>query len=267
MPIQNVQRGINLAGDSLATSAVFTVTASGTANTKGSYTQVFAATTFDSQQLVIQLDDITVSATNTGVLMDVAVGAGGSEQVIIANINFGAFGHGPVFVAPMFIPAGSRVAVRIQSAVVSKAVIGRINLVPASVLGDAANWCETWGAQTATSAGTTMPTPGVAGTKTAYQAITSATTRQVKWITWSVGSILTNIAAAKGGIDIAYGAAGAESLLVSNIRWEQLGTEVIRAAMFVVPCCIPAGSRIAARWDSSSTAGTSVIGLVVHGFS
>src|ERR1044072_6375245 len=116
VPIQNVQRGINLAGDSLATSSRFTVTASGTTNTKGSYTQVFASTKFDSSMLVLSLDDVAVSATNTGVLRDVAIGASGQESVIIANIIFGALGHGPVFQAPIFIAAGTRVAIRIQSA-------------------------------------------------------------------------------------------------------------------------------------------------------
>lgn len=266
MPIQNVGRGLNIAGDSTITGTV-TVTASASTNTKGSYAQVFAATAFDTCMIVLQPDDVTVSATNTSTLLDVAIGGAGSETVIINNINLGAWGHGPVFIAPIYIPKGNRVAMRIQSAVASKSFPVRVNLSPAPTMGDAATWCETWGANTGTSAGTTLPTPSVGGTKTGYQAITSSTTRLTRWITWSIGSLQTNAAASKGGIDIAYGPAASESLLVSNIRWEQLGTEVVRASSWPVPVNIPAGSRVAARWDSTSTSSTSVLNLIVHGFS
>lgn len=265
MPLQNVQRGPNVAGDSL--SASMTVTASATANTKGAWAQMFAATTVDSGYLVLMPDDITVSATNTATLVDVGVGAAGVEQVVLSNINIGAWGHGSDFIAPLFIPAGSRVSLRIQSAVVSKVLNGRLSLIPCAVLNDASQFSETWGATTATSSGTTLTTPSVAGTKTAWQQISAGITRDTSWITWSLGSNGTNIAAAKGGFDVGYGGAGVEQPLVQNARWEQLGAETVRPCCFPVPCNLPAGTRLAVRWDSTSIAAASVLNACVHCFS
>jgi len=260
--LQNVQRGPNVAGDSL--SASLAATASGTANTKGAWAQLWASTAVNSSMLVCMFDDVTVSATNTATLVDIGIGGAGSEVVVIANISVGGLGHGTTHVFPLYIPAGTRVSIRLQSAVVSKALAGRVSLVPAVGDQDAAQIVDTYGADTANSKGVTLATPSVAGTKTGWTQIVASTTRDAAWITWSFASNGTNIAAAKGGVDIGYGGAGSEQVLVGNIRWEQLGTEAIRHAGFVVPCNIPAGTRLAVRWDSTSTAAASVINAMLH---
>jgi hypothetical protein len=265
MPIQNVQRGANLAGDSVTTGSV-TVTANAVANTKGAWQQVFASTVTDSGWLVVQPDDVFVSATNTGTLLDVGVGAAGVEQVIVPNIVMGAWQHGSMFMCPMFIPAGSRVSIRIQSAVASKAFPVKVNLLPCAVQADACQWCEALGVSAGTSGGTTLPTPSVAGTKTAWVQLSAGLTRDTSVICWSMGTLGTNIAAAKGGIDIGYGPSGQEQPLVANARWEQLGTENINPCMFPVPCNLPAGTRIAARFDSTSTAAASVPQVAAYAF-
>jgi len=265
MPIQNVQRAPIPpgGGDSVATGAV-TVTASGTINTKGSWTQVFAATTYDTWMIVVQPDDVQVSATNSATLLDVGIGAAGVEQVLIPNIYMGAWNHGSIFQAPMFIPAGTRVAIRCQSVIASKAFPVKVNLVPAPVLADACQWCETWGADTANSKGLTFATPGVAGTKTGWTQITAATTRVAHALTWSFGSDKSNTAASKGGFDIGYGASGSEQALIQDVRWEQLGSEQLNASHFWVPVNLPAGVRLAVRFDSTSTSAGAVPSICVH---
>ena len=263
--LQNVQRGPNVAGDSLSTS--MTVTGSATAHTKGSWTQIFASTTVDSGYLVLMPDDITVSATNSATLVDIGVGAAGSERIVIADINVGAWGHGAMFQTPLFIPAGSAVSVRLQSAITSKVMNGRLSLLPSPVLGESAKFSETWGASSATSAGLTLTTPSVSGTDTAWQQISAGITRDTNWIAFSLGSVGTNVAASKGTFTVGYGASGSEQPLLANARWEQLGTEVMRACHYWVPCNLPAGTRLVVRFNSTSTGPGSVLNACVHCFS
>jgi hypothetical protein len=216
--------------------------------------------------LVWQPDDVFLSATDTSTLLDIGVGAAGSERIVVADVSMGAWTHGSMFQAPLFIPEGSRVAVRIQSAVASKALQGRLSLIPCPSLADAAQFCETWGIVSASSKGTTLTTPSGAGTKTAWQQITAGITRDTSWITWALASSGSNIAAAKGGFDIGYGPSGSEVALMQNARWEQLGTESLNPCIFPIPCNLPAGTRLAVRWDSSSTAAASVLNAAVYCF-
>jgi hypothetical protein len=252
MPLQNVQRGPNVAGDSQATGAI-TVTASATAHTKGAWVQLVASTVQDHGALVIQPDDIFVSATNTSTLMDIGVGAAGSEQVVLSNVNMGAWAKGTMFQAPLFIPEGSRVAVRIQSAVSSKSFPMRVNFIPCSTLADAAQFSETWGVSTATSAGTQLPAATTAGVKTAWQQISAGITRDTSWLAFSLANSGTNIGACKGGFDVGYGPSGSEVPFMQNARWELLGTESINPCHFIVPCNLPAGTRLVIRYDSTVT--------------
>jgi hypothetical protein len=105
-----------------------TVDPGATPNTKGAYAQLTASTSNDLQGLWLDLDTLNVtsnpSTTNGNILMDVAVGGAGSEQVIVPNLPCQkittATSNGftvPNFL-PLFnvqIPLGSRIAVRCQS--------------------------------------------------------------------------------------------------------------------------------------------------------
>jgi hypothetical protein len=92
----------------------------GAANTKGSYSQLIASTARDYAGFYIAMDVAGSTSFPTGPLMvDVAIGAGGSEQIIVPNVFFssspGAFygsGMSGPFRVP--IPAGTRVAARVQ---------------------------------------------------------------------------------------------------------------------------------------------------------
>ena len=94
-----------------------------TANTKGSYVQIVASTTADIAGFSLYIDSQGTSTGSVGPitwLVDVAVGASGSEVVILPNLFvIGAAGAGfsvtyaPVIsYLPLQIPAASRIAVR-----------------------------------------------------------------------------------------------------------------------------------------------------------
>lgn len=124
-------------GPNIATSNGVTADAGATANTKGSWAQITASTTRDMRGLIlsgIRAVPGTAMAADYANLVDIGVGASGSEQVLIPNIVFqasittgGASGSPlvlsglgtlfPRFIPPIpcDIPAGSRLAVRQQS--------------------------------------------------------------------------------------------------------------------------------------------------------
>ena len=86
---------------------------------KGTYSQIIATTTRDYSQLLVCLDQGTGGLTSAQLLtFDIAIGASGSEKVIVPDVSFylnsnygggGATSAGPF---PVEIPSGSRIAVR-----------------------------------------------------------------------------------------------------------------------------------------------------------
>lgn len=92
------------------------------ANTKGSYTQLIAATARDYIGFFWSTDSManTSGGNPQGVLMDIAVGAGGSEVPLVTNAFCYALSNNTRVPStynflPIQIPAGSRLAARIQS--------------------------------------------------------------------------------------------------------------------------------------------------------
>lgn len=92
------------------------------AHTKGSYAEVTSATTRAIKHLIIAFglrNNLTIDA-NTSWMVDIAIGAAASEQVIIANLPLAAHATTdmvfPQYHAlPCNIPAGARIAARAQS--------------------------------------------------------------------------------------------------------------------------------------------------------
>jgi hypothetical protein len=118
----NRGRGITqMYGNSRAigiTSGVWTQADPGaTANTKGAWVELVASTLYDVRAITLSYGTDNTGSTNAA-LMDLGVGASGSEQVVISNMSgpntaFGAGNCLGLYNLP--IPAGSRIAVRMQS--------------------------------------------------------------------------------------------------------------------------------------------------------
>ncbi len=95
----------------------------GTINTKGAYAQLTASTTEDISAIAWLLDYENLAVLSSDLLMDIAIGAGGSEQIVIPNWVVKTSGSGSSntitgsCVAPMQykIPSGTRIAARCQS--------------------------------------------------------------------------------------------------------------------------------------------------------
>lgn len=105
--------GVDAIGFNAGTTAGTAVT--GGTNAKGSYAQLTASTTRDYIGLFGLLDVQGVaSPSNNQMLMDVAVGASGSEKVIIPDslLTKWVSGNGYIPFVPIKIPAGTRLSAR-----------------------------------------------------------------------------------------------------------------------------------------------------------
>lgn len=116
--------GVDSIGFLTASTHGTSVDPGGTANTKGSYAQLVASTSRDYLGLMLAVDQgPSTSTVNFPVwLLDIAIGGSGSEQVIIPNLAIatlnpsataGVVGATEAFF-PIAIPAGTRVAARLQ---------------------------------------------------------------------------------------------------------------------------------------------------------
>jgi len=252
------QRFDNLTGSN----PILTLTASGSPHTKGSYGQLTAATPFDAGPCILVVE----SGNNSGgnYLWDVAIGAGGSEQIVLANLPWkpgstSAQIHSQSLI-PLTIPAGSRVAGRCQSST-------GLALMNISVwtLQDQTfprySRTATYGAGTANSRGTTVTANANNTLKGNYAQIAAATDFDARWLlicatgeTWAQGNQFK--------IDTAIGAGGSEQIIMADwaMRANQENASVLPWGT-TLPYDVPAGSRIAirARAETGSNSGNFLV--------
>lgn len=236
-------------GETASTSRGTTLT-SGAANAKGSYSQLVASSSFAATFIIVHLKAITSAAS----LVDIAVGAAASEQVIIPNLLFSVdtigFPITTVFMFPVSIPSGTRIAARLQSngasntldAVVTLLVSGFIPSAPLSVVTD-------YGIVTTDSGGTSVDPGGTANTKGAWSEIT-ASSNKVDMLSIVFGNQLNAaMATAHWLFDIGIGAAGSETILIPDLMVSSdVGDDRLSpVSIGPIPVNIPAATRIAVR--------------------
>lgn len=158
------------------------VTASSTKHTKGSYTQLISATTYDWHGFFLLTSGVATSAARTDMLMDIAIGAAASEQVILPDfmIGFSALltGGSKCWFIPLFIPRGTRIAARCQALIASDttrvAVWGMTG--NSGHPGPLFSNCDAYGVDSATSSGVSH-TPGSTGAESTDANVGSTTSR------------------------------------------------------------------------------------------
>jgi hypothetical protein len=256
-----------------------TATASATINTKGSYIQVVASTpsAWDGFWLLVSSNFVT--ATNTSTLIDVATGAAASEVVQLANMSVGYNSASPgvhwIYI-PLTVPSGTRIAVRTQSVVASKTQILRVVGVPASNRGAVGpgqrsyGTCNTYGAVTGSSRGTSVTASATINTLGAWTQIVASSTGVTRALLVRVdGNSSAAITASTARVQIGIGAAASEAQVGPDMFFATDATEFIvqQGPGLTVPIdglAIPAGSRISARIASSVA--SQGFGITVHAF-
>lgn len=203
---------------------------------------------------------IGTSGVDTSMLLDIGIGAAAAETVVVANVPVGFIGAGVPTFLPIHIPAGTRIAARIQAAVVSD------TYSPIVVLhygGRPGMWsgysiAETIGVDTATSGPTTGDLADnawdetIASTANSYRALTCH-------ICGPAGS--TALLTAVPVVDVGVGGAGSEQVLGSYVcrtSTAEVVSNVTGPPFLEVD--IPAGSRLAIRKNVTSDLSAALIG-------
>ena len=240
-------------GDTSDTSGV-TVTAHASGATKGSYSELIASTAFDADWLFIAF----TGDNSTRSLIDLAIGAGGSEVVIIENLlhdSEGSIANGQGYFLPIFIAAGSRLAVRMQSAV-GGVVIECVLVYGKGGFGMQQPFSRviTLGADTMNTTGTNLGdgSSWTAHTKKAYQELVSSLAANIDALTIAFNTPGTAADNDRNLYDFAVGAAASEQIIIADFMTVVDSQSGMTPSPFgPIPLSIAAGTRIAARTQIS----------------
>lgn len=233
----------------------------GSANTKGSYNETIASTGFDA--FGINISVAPVLNANSDRLVDIAIGGSGSEQVIISNILCANIGDTQIHHGfwPLKIPASTRMTHRGQATSTNQGTCVGFTILGGGFVGHHASCsvCETLGAATGDSGGTSIDPGGSAGTKGSYVQVPSATTtaRRSRWMAIGIGN-QNNAArvAANWLLDVAIGGAGSEVLILSDLHLHSEVSAISPAMIGPFPFAIPEGVQLSARASCSITDAT-----------
>jgi len=239
-----------------------TVTAGGTPHTKGAWTEVVASTSQDTYVLGINTKNTYVSGADTSMLLDVAIGAAGSEIVVLENMLCGFqadWGNPQVNFFNMYIPKGSRIAMRTQALIASDTVmVGQLFANGPDFVTDNrqyGNWV-TYGADTATSSGVYVQS-ATANIKYVWIEITPSTTAVHSTLGLSVQGNDSSLNPGDILCDIGMGAAGFEEVIVPDMYISSSNAERLylgdRPHMIYLGRTIPIGTRLAVRMQASAS--------------
>jgi hypothetical protein len=239
-----------------------------TANTKGAWVQLSAGLSADCDLVSLRFSGQAGGATVYGLMFDIAIGAAGSEIVIAPNIFAPMAGgaYSALFASrvliPLSIPAGTRVAARVQCDAASPG-LGSTGLIMRTFAGglmldESFSGLDDIGTNVAATKGTVItPTDQAKGS---YSQIIAATARDYAGFFAVAGG--NSGAAGNSGllVDIAIGPSGSEQIIFPDWHVNPLyynWSDFITVA-------IPAGTRIAAR-AAENDGSTKSIDLAIYG--
>ena len=248
-----------------------TLTAAGSANTKGSWTQLIASTAGEASGIVVHIQG---SGTNSAdFLIDIGIGAA-TEEVLIPDIQWSNASAGTAgsVVFPVHVPAGSRISARIASTTASGTKRVSVTLLPVGPgVHPGFGACTAYGVVAASSAGTQVDPGGTANTKGAFTQLVASTASPIHAVVlgFGAGGDWSRAAQAHQLWDIAVGAATEQIVIPDVPTLTNTGSTSMPEPFFSgpYPVSIPAGERITARMQSAvNTAGDRVLSVVVYGF-
>jgi hypothetical protein len=242
-----------------------TLTASTTAHTYGAWTEVVASLASDTSMLNILVGGINQSTVDTSSVVSIGIGASGSETELFyyavgsAYTETSSIYGGLNVQVPVSLPAGTRVAARLQSLVTGGKTgtiqIQRIGATAVS-LPSLPKKYDSLGVNLATSTGTDLPALNV------YQEIVASTTNAYRGLVLIPSVASTAIGTAVTNMTVGVGASGSE-IDIGTVACRSTIAETIACPInMFFPFNIPAGSRIAVKQSINSTSfDASVIGV------
>jgi len=250
------------------------ITANATANTKGSYTELIASTSYHTSFVtvtIIYADD----ATAADYLVDIAIGAASSEVVIIPNLLFTKAGTTATNISrqqtyhysfPIEIASGTRISARVQCTTGSEAIDVSMQLFGQSLMpSSAGSRVVAMGATTADSGGTQV-TAGTSNSKGSYTQLT-ASSDHIKGFVLAMGWRNIDFAAnIRLQIDVAIGSAASEKIILPDWMLMLNEAEMINNPTSpFIPLEIPSGSRVSIRVQQNSTNSRGNIDYIIYG--
>lgn len=244
-----------------------TVTASATAHTKGSWTEIIASTDKDSWGFWLKLSDVAAGATDTSLLVDIGYGPAASEQVLVADINAGqataSSSAGKLYYFPVFVPAGVRVVARCQAAVASDTVLVSIFLCQDVLYPIVAGPAETYGAVSASSRGT-LVTAGNAAFGSWTQISTGTARAHRFWVLGADGGSDTTMAIRTKLIELGIGPDSGNVTAIASFTVGMDNSETVTTAFPLIAASpVPSGTALWIRVAQDGAA--EARGYIVYG--
>ena len=233
-----------------------TITANGSADTKGSWVELESAAgnTFSTGFLYVMTSDR--GGTNNTYLIDIGIGGASSEQVIINNLYSHttsvttSSGSSNLYMFPISIPSGTRISARLQSSTGGAALDLLIIRAPSSFI-DSSSCSKVIaiGDDAANSAGTTVARSS-AGVFGSWVEITASLSNNIKG--FSITGIQSTVTSWQGSAELTYqvgvGGSGNEEVIFSGWLISQGNSETTQGVTApFVPVGIAAGERISIR--------------------
>lgn len=257
----------------LIAKAGVTVTGHATPHSLGAWTSLLDPVTFDTYALAIAFLNVGAgNAVATEMLFDVGVGptGGGSEQVIIPNLDIGAAftasssgAASKAWVLPVYIKAGLRLSGRVRALITNDTVLVRAHLLPRPISDYIASRWFSYGESTAASRGTSV-TAG-SGSFGSWTQIGASNVTAIAHAMWQVGfDLLGDTSATSGVIRVQIGYGPDSSSITTIGSFDYFGpttTEDLMGPFPSVPayCNVAASSTLWARIDGTSAEARGVI--------
>jgi hypothetical protein len=235
------------------------VATASSSSSKGAWAQVFSSTAANITHIYISNLTTNWASNDGSMLLDIGIGASGSETAIMSNVALGGYASALSF--PIAIPAGSRVAARVQGLRTSYSQY--INFA-ASATSDYSRFpssIDAIGVNTSTLKGVALS--GASGT---YTEITSATAKDYEQFVIIPSCNSTTNGGLNGTLTLAYGSAGSEvdvgSVGIAS-NTSQNNVSLSNTVSVLNGRFAPAGTRLSIKHNLSSTSGyaVSLIGI------
>lgn len=258
-------------GKTAATSRGTTITAGGSADTKGTWVNLGAATSFAYETIMVCMTRPNAS----DIVIDIGISDGSNRWVLAADLRFAALRvvSEPTcqIVVPVHVPSGAQLSARCASSV-GGAACDVLVIGSSSGLGGAPGFSRCVALFTfSTARGVAIDPGAAANTKGAWAQITASCPNDIGAMFGLIGhnGDVARAAAAAMLLDIGIGAAASEFVLYPNasLKWSTVTdgpTNCPRIPVFA--CNVPATTRIAARAQCSiTTAGDRTVDLALYG--
>lgn len=245
-------------------SGISVFTNGGSANTKGAWFELTASLAYTVYALSIEMRAGSLSGATNSFLLDVGLGAPGSEVVVLENVlcSVHATDGNPYAVIdlPLGVPQGTRISARAQAnnglLHEIRALMHLPTLSRQSPIETPAAVTTTYGANTGDSGGVFVDPGPTTGVKSAWSEVGIAGGQGVRVLVVGIGSQQQANRAGEIGnyfVDIGMGAPGSEVVVVPDVP--VLSPDGIGVLLPILslpyPVSIPAGVRISARASST----------------